>query len=129
MKSEGELDQSVRPPAPLVDGQLSWVGAYRPPVASPSVPSVRRLARWSLLLRALARGVEVLLGWSVAPPIDVQHAICTRKNLCHAMFLPKSEAKISGFLFFFQPELLANSTLGSPMKKSSKKSVRMLDDK
>ena len=128
MKSEGELDQSVRPPAPLVDGQLSWVGAYRPPVASPSVPSVRRLARWSLLLRALARGVEVLLGWSVAPPIDAQHAICTRKNICHAMFA-EIRGKNIWFSFFFQPELLANSTLGSPMKKSSKKSVRMLDDK
>jgi len=56
VKSEGEHDPSVRPPAPLVDGRLSWVGAYRPSAVvyrvafgAFSAPA----SRWSLLLRAL----------------------------------------------------------------------------
>ena len=124
VKSEGELDQSVQPPAPLVDGRplLGWrlspLGVvYRVAFGAFSAPA----SRWSLLLRALWAGrIEVLLGWSIAPPIDAQHAICTRKKNVVRVFGSKSEAKISGFLFFSQPELLANSTLGSPMKKVPK---------
>ena len=44
-------------------------------------------------------GVELLvLGWSIAPPIDAQHAICTRKK----MSCVKSRQKYLFFFFFFQ---------------------------
>ena len=128
VKSEGELDQSVQPPAPLVDGRplLGWrlspLGVvYRVAFGAFSAPA----SRWSLLLRALWAGrIEVLLGWSIAPPIDAQHAICTRKKNCRACFLLEIRGKNIWFSFFFSTRITCKFYTGIPNEKSSKKSAR-----
>ena len=111
----------MRPPAPLVDGRLSWVGAYRPPASPPLVPSVRRLLRWSLLLRALgegSRGAAGLVGCSAN-----RRATCdlyTKKYMSLHVFA-EIRGKNIWFSFFFSTRITCKFYTGIPNEKKFQK--------